>query len=99
MSHKTRKVKYIECDGCGYEINQSERYTTLDLQYKIETTSGKILFHFHPVSTKHDCLRYWLTGTGILERSMREVNELASDSHVQFIVENISCAARKKVPA
>lgn len=69
MSFKTRETRYVECDGCGYELG--ERRTTLELAYaEGDTVRGKLTLHFHEARVDHDCLRYWLTGTGIMERTL-----------------------------
>lgn len=93
MSKKTRKVSYIECDACGYELG--ERRMTLELQYKeSETARGKLTFHFHEASDSHDCLRYWITGMGIMERSLKDV-ELLNDRGREVILKSVSGSLRK----
>lgn len=97
MSQKLRQVRYIECDGCGYDLG--ERYTTLDLAYSEGEDApgrpkGKLVFHFHQASPSHDCLRYWLTGTGILERSLKGV-DLLSDRGREVILASVGGFQKK----
>lgn len=93
MSHKVRQVKYVECDGCGYQLG--ERYTTLQLAYsESKSMHGKIEFHFHEASDEHDCLRYWITGHGIMERSLEPV-QLITDRGRRVILSAVGAFREK----
>lgn len=93
VSVRTREVKYIECDGCGYTL--PDRHTVLVLPYSVtEKERGKLTFHFHEASAEHDCLRYWMTGTGIMERSLKSI-DLISERGREVILAAVG-AFRKK---
>lgn len=64
------------CDGCDYlmresEIDQAVRvvvpfdYPWMDLQ-----AGHELEFHFHTLSNRHDCFRYWAHNTHVMKRSL-----------------------------
>lgn len=92
MSLKRREVQVVECDGCGYELGS--RRTTLELAYsESDTARGTVTLHFHEASEKHDCLRYWMTGYGIMERWLDGV-ELMNERGREVILKSTSARGK-----
>lgn len=89
MTIKTKAVKYIECDGCGYSINTDVRHTKLDLGWRVDSASGTIPLHFHAEGGNQDCLRYWITSTGIIERTFKELALPLPDKEREAILKTL----------
>lgn len=90
MTAKIKEVKYIECDGCGYSINEDHRHTKLELAWTDEEHSrgGTITLHFHAEGT-HDCLRYWLGNQYTVDRTLSAFASIPAES-VEKILTTLS---------
>lgn len=89
MTVKEKKVKYIECDGCGYSINTDVRYTKLELAWRVDKSNGMIPLHFHAEGGNQDCLRYWITGPGIIERTLKGLSLPIPDREKEAILRTL----------
>ena len=77
---KTRTVeqKYLECDGCQYLLGQSSPPIVVTVPFDFawmeirEDPPRELEFHFHTLSSRHDCFRYWAHNPHNMERSLRE---------------------------
>lgn len=67
---KEKKVKYFECDGCGYVFPEGQLIIKLHMQITPNRESDE--FHFHPITfeTRSDCLRYWITNPSMIKKSL-----------------------------
>jgi hypothetical protein len=86
------------CDGCDYDIVDQSHVTTLDFTFsEREGKHIKVPFHFHETSDSQDCMRYWLTGHGIMKRSLRRHTDnsvLFSEDDEAFVLRHLEMPRR-----
>jgi len=77
MRNIVRAASY-ECDGCRYEL-----YPEQTAVVSMMVDGASVQFHFHSPASggSHDCLRYWITGPRVMERSLvaRGIDEETRD--------------------
>lgn len=86
---RTVTQKYMECDGCKYTMGDGPMITvTVPFDYPWEflreDEPGTLDFHFHALTHRHDCFRYWAHNPGIMEDSLR-ARELDNEQRDEFM--------------
>jgi hypothetical protein len=71
---KTIEQEYLECDGCKYLMGSKEPLITVTVpfDYPLEflREDRTIEFHFHALTHRHDCFRYWAHNPRIMRDSL-----------------------------
>lgn len=70
---RTVTQKYMECDGCKYVMGESPHITVaVPFDYPLEflRDDGTLEFHFHALTNRHDCFRYWAHNPRIMSESL-----------------------------
>lgn len=78
------------CDGCQYLMSQAQvddgikvvvpfDYSWMELREERE-----LEFHFHTLSNRHDCFRYWAHNPDVMTRSLRD-RKLDDEEIDQFL--------------
>lgn len=73
---RTVTQEYLTCDGCLYLMAEKDPRieVTVPFDYPLEflRDGGVLTFHFHALTYRHDCFRYWAHSPDVMRRSVRE---------------------------
>lgn len=84
------KTQYT-CDGCDYLMTEEQVKHGVRVNVPLRTNDDpdrELEFHFHTLTNRHDCFRYWAHNPRIMTRSLkaRDLDEEEVDTFLSLML-------------